>query len=76
MINRTSCNAQKSCGLPPRPVARCQRLAIDHPIKGQAAFGNIVTAVYAAMARETTTKGATSRFRKVGPGQFASNGAA
>jgi hypothetical protein len=32
--------------------------------------------LYAAMMRETTTKGATSRFRKVGPGQFASNGAA
>jgi hypothetical protein len=32
--------------------------------------------LYAAMTRETTTKGATSRFRKVGRGQFARNGAA
>jgi hypothetical protein len=51
-------------------------LAIDHPIKGQTAFGNIVTAVYAAMTREATTKGVAARFRKVGRGQFARNGAA
>jgi hypothetical protein len=32
--------------------------------------------LYAAMTREATTKGATSRFRKVGPGRFAGSGAA
>jgi hypothetical protein len=32
--------------------------------------------LYAPMTRDTTTKGVTSRFPKVGPGQFASNGAA
>jgi hypothetical protein len=32
--------------------------------------------LYAAMTRETTTKGAASRFRKVGRGQFAGTGAA
>src|SRR5580693_8210319 len=46
MIKRTSCTAQESSGLPPRSVTRCQRFAINHPIKGQATFGNIVTAVY------------------------------
>jgi hypothetical protein len=50
VILRISCNTQDSCGLPPQPVARCQLLAIDHPIKGQAAFGNIVTAVYKVAA--------------------------
>jgi hypothetical protein len=32
--------------------------------------------LYAAMTREATTKGAASRFRKVGRGQFGRNGAA
>jgi len=32
--------------------------------------------LYAALTREATTKGAASRFRKVGPGQFGRNGAA
>ena len=32
--------------------------------------------LYAALTREATAKGAASRFRKVGPGQFASNGTA
>src|SRR5260370_19685122 len=32
--------------------------------------------LYAAITRETTTKGAAGRFRKVGRGQFAGNGAA
>ena len=32
--------------------------------------------LYAALTREAATKGAAARFRKVGPGQFARNGAA
>jgi hypothetical protein len=32
--------------------------------------------LYAALTREAATKGAVARFRKVGPGQFAGNGAA
>jgi hypothetical protein len=32
--------------------------------------------LYAALTREATTKGATARFRKVGPGRFAGSGAA
>ena len=36
-----------------------------------AIFGNIVTAVYAAIAREGKLKGAASRFIKTGPGRFA-----
>ena len=32
--------------------------------------------LYAALTREATTKGAASRFRKVGRGQFAGNGVA
>src|SRR5262245_52552907 len=46
MTDRTSCSKQDSCGLPPRSVTRRQRSAIDQPIKSQATFGNIVTAVY------------------------------
>jgi hypothetical protein len=70
MINRTSCTSQESYGLPPRPVARCQRLAINHPIKGQAVFGNIVTAVYAAILREIGVKGKEARFKKTERGKF------
>jgi hypothetical protein len=76
MIDRISCTPQESGGLPPRAVARCQRLAINHPIKGQATFGNIVTTVYSAIAREITTKGAQSRFVKAERGKFARNGSA
>jgi hypothetical protein len=70
MINRRSCTSQESCGLPPRSVARRQRLAIDQPIKGQATFGNIVTTVYSALLRESQTKGVQSRFTKMGRGKF------
>jgi hypothetical protein len=48
-------------------------LAIDQPIKGQATFGTIVTAVYAAILREVATKGTKARFRKTSPGHFAFN---
>jgi hypothetical protein len=71
MIKRTSCTAQESSGLPPRSVTRCQRFAINHPIKGQATFGNIVTAVYNAILREVSTKGTNSRFTKSERGKFA-----
>ena len=71
MINRSSCSVQESCGLPPRPVAGCQLVAINHPIKGQTAFGNIVTAVNAAILREISVKGEQSRFVKPAPGRFA-----
>ena len=70
MINRTSGTSPESCGLPPRPVTRCQPLAIDQPIKGQATFGNIVTAVYAALLREITTQGDQARFVKADRGTF------
>jgi hypothetical protein len=76
MINRTSGTSPESCGLPPRPVTRCQPLAIDQPIKGQTAFGNIVTAVYAAITKEIVAKGAQARFVKAQRGQFALRGAA
>jgi hypothetical protein len=46
-------------------------LAINHPIKGQATFGNIVTTVYSAVLREMQTKGDKARFCKIGRGQFA-----
>ena len=36
-----------------------------------AKFGNIVTTVYAAMAREIKTKGGEARFRKTKRGMFA-----
>ena len=36
-----------------------------------AKFGNIVTTVYAAMAREIQVKGAAARFRKTERGKFA-----
>ena len=70
MIKRTSCTAQESSGLPPRSVTRCQRFAINHPIKGQATFGNIVTAVYSAILRELDTKGTEARFVKSERGKF------
>jgi hypothetical protein len=73
MVDRTSGPASESCGLPPRSVTRCQSLAIDQPIKGQATFGTIVTAVYAAILREVATKGTKARFRKTSPGHFAFN---
>jgi hypothetical protein len=46
-------------------------LAIDQPIKGQATFGTIVTAVNAAILREITTKAKESRFTKTERGKFA-----
>jgi hypothetical protein len=39
-------------------------------------FGNIVTTVYSAIAREISAKGAQSRFVKAERGKFARNGAA
>jgi hypothetical protein len=56
--------------LPPRSIARPQPAAINHPIKGQHAFGNIVTAVYAAFLRELRTKKDQARFRKTERGKF------
>ena len=73
MINRPSGTSPESCGLPPRPGTRYQPLAIDQPIKGQATFGNIVTAVYSAVLRELTTKGGAARFVKTERGKFARN---
>jgi len=70
MTDRTSCSKQDSCGLPPRSVTRRQRSAIDQPIKSQATFGNIVTAVYSAILRELTTKKGEARFRKTERGKF------
>ena len=70
MVDRTSGPAPESCGLPPRSVARCQLVTIDHPIKGQAAFGNIVTTVSAALGSEINKKGNASRFAKPAPGKF------
>ncbi len=35
--------------------------------------GNIVTTVYAAIAREINTKGQDARFKKTGRGLFAAN---
>ncbi len=49
--------------LPPRPVTGHQLLAVKQPIERQATFGNIVTTVYAAIAREIATKGDEARFR-------------
>ena len=70
MVDRTSGTAPESCGLPPRSVTRRQRLPINHPIKGQATFGTIVTAVYSAILREVTTMGADARFTKTERGKF------
>jgi hypothetical protein len=70
MTDRTSCSEQESCRLPPRSVTRRQRFAIDQPIKSQATFGNIVTAVYSAILRETKVKGAEARFKKTERGKF------
>jgi hypothetical protein len=52
MTDRTSRSEQESCRLPPRSATRRQRLAIDQPIKSQATFGNIVTAVYNGIVGE------------------------
>jgi hypothetical protein len=71
MTDRTSYSEQESCGLPPRSVTRRQRFAIDQAIKSQATFGNIVTAVYAAIMREINTNAKDARFRKTEPGKFA-----
>jgi hypothetical protein len=71
MSNRISGTSPELARLPPRPAPRCQLFTIDHPIKGQATFGNVVTAVYAAMLREISTRRSTSRFTKPQRGQFA-----
>jgi hypothetical protein len=73
IVDHTSGPTPESYGLPPRSVARYQLLAIDQPIKGQATFGTIVTAVYAAVLRELQAKGAKARFVKVERGKFAAN---
>jgi hypothetical protein len=75
MTDRLSRSQQESGRLPPRSATRRQRFAIDQPIKSQATFGNIVTAVYSALLRELTTKGAGARFVKTGRGKFARRGA-
>jgi hypothetical protein len=59
--------------LPTRSTNGHESLAIDQPHHGQAAFGNIVTAVYSAILREISTKGDASRFKKTDRGQFAAN---
>jgi hypothetical protein len=71
ITDRTSCSEQESCRLPPRSVTRRQQFAIDQPIKSQATFGNIVTAVFSAILREIGTKGANARFMKTERGKFA-----
>jgi hypothetical protein len=71
VINRTAGVSPGCNRLPPRPAPRCQLFTIDHPIKGQATFGNIVTAVYSAILRELTAKGAEARFVKAERGKFA-----
>jgi hypothetical protein len=56
--------------LPTRSTNGHESLAIDQPHHGQAAFGNIVTAVYAAILREVGAKGDEARFLKVDRGLF------
>ena len=56
--------------LPPRSVAGFQSASRHYPLYRQAAFGNIVTAVYAAIIREIAVKAKDSRFRKVGRGKL------
>ena len=56
--------------LPPRSVSRHQPVSRHYPLYRQAAFPNIVTAVYSAIIREIAVKGKESRFRKVDRGTF------
>jgi len=61
-----------------RPMS-CPELIAAMAAKGYWSSPNGKTpaaTLYAAITRETTTKGAAARFRKVGRGQFAGNGAA
>ena len=61
-----------------RPMS-CPELIAAMAAKGYWSSPNGKTpaaTLYAALTREATAKGAASRFRKVGPGQFASNGTA
>jgi hypothetical protein len=47
-----------------------QQVSGDQPINRQHNFGNIVTAVYSAIAREIKTKGNQARFLKSARGHF------
>ena len=61
-----------------RPMS-CPELIAAMAAKGYWSSPNGKTpaaTLYAALTREARTKGAASRFRKAGPGQFARNGAA
>ena len=51
-------------------MPRHQPASIDYPIRGQPAFGNIVTTVYSAILRELSTKGEQARFIKTERGKF------
>jgi len=62
---------RRSVRLPPRAIAGPQSAFGDQPIERHQVFGNIVTTVYSAIAREITTKGTQSRFVKAGRGKFA-----
>jgi len=55
---------------PARSVQGLQPASRHYPLYRQAAFGNIVTAVYAAITREIAAKGKDARFRKVERGKF------
>jgi len=56
--------------LPPRSVSRHQPVSRHYPLYRQAAFPNIVTAVYAAVIREIAAKGKDARFKKTDRGMF------
>jgi len=71
MIVSNSHTAQELPRLPPGSIDGPQQAPDDQPINRQHPFGNIVTAVYAAMQREIKTKGDQARFQKTGRGQFA-----
>jgi len=71
MISSNSHTAQELPRLPPGSAGGSQQAPGDQPINRKHPFGNIVTAVYAAIAREVKLKGAASRFIKTGPGRFA-----
>jgi len=57
--------------LPPRSIPGFQPVSRHYPFYRQAAFGNIVTTVYAAIFREIKQKGEASRFTQTDRGKFA-----
>jgi hypothetical protein len=56
--------------LPPRATTWLHPAPRHYPLYRQAAFPNIVTAVYAAIIREIAAKGSASRFHKTERGKF------